>query len=427
MAVAIDRWCGVLEYGNHVFRADFHSPRVFARSVMPWYPLDRLLIALWLAASPHSWQRTFLANDTPHVYATGENRDHVLLTGDGAATGRGVLSHDLGLPGYLARSLSARTGHATDVDIVVDQLMTARTCLPAIKDVDLSRFDLILLSVGHNEALALVSAVQWEEDLETLFSDIEARTSPETKIVILSIPTFAEKTQLPRLLARVVDQHAVALNAVISTLISARSNMTMMPLSGDNQFEAENAHVYARWAEGIATRITGIPDARRRTADRWTFHEAARQRAVENLGELVSSVDPVLDQLTELARHTFGAPMAVITIVRSETQVMKAVSGMEPIVVAREQSFCDTTIRRASQLVVEDTQADPRFADFDAVVGPPGVRFYAGAPIESPQGYRVGALCIMDTEPRRFTAGDLKMLRNLALIAQEQLWRPDLT
>jgi len=127
--------------------------------------ITRPLISPWLRFSTHSWERHVVAGDSPHVHAPGTNPDRVLLTGDGAATGRGVRTHDLGLPGYLARALTARTGRATDVDIIVDGEMTAKTCREALKDVDLGRFDIIVLSIGSNEALTLLSVPAWREAL----------------------------------------------------------------------------------------------------------------------------------------------------------------------------------------------------------------------------------------------------------------------
>ena len=225
--------------------------------MLHWFPylLARPLIGLWLATSPHSWQNRFAADDSPHVHASGTDPDRVLLTGDGVATGRGVLTHDLGLAGYLARSLSARTGHAVDVDVVVDEKMTVRSCLAAIANVDLFRFDIIVLSVGANEALRLKGVAAWRNAVGTLLSNLEHQAPAAARIFVLSIPVFGPKTRLPAPLAHIVDQHVQKLNATTATLVAARPTVTLMPVTEDNEFEPESRHVYQRWADGIAVRI----------------------------------------------------------------------------------------------------------------------------------------------------------------------------
>ena len=118
-----------------------------------------------------------------------------------------------------------------------------------------------------------------------------------------------------------------------------------------------------------------------------------------------------------------GTSMAAVTLIRSDVQVMKAASGIDPIVLPRGEAFCDTTIRRASHFVIEDATLDSRYADYSTVTGETGVRFYAGYPIESPDGQRVGALCVMDTTPRHLTPQEAEVLRTLAHRVQERLWQ----
>jgi len=75
-------------------------------------------------------------------------------------------------------------------------------------------------------------------------------------------------------------------------------------------------------------------------------------------------------------------------------------------------------------LVVPDALADPRFLDHPLVLGAPHTRFYAGFPIESPSGERIGVLCVFDPEPRPIDEVDTVLLRELALMVQAELRRP---
>ena len=72
-----------------------------------------------------------------------------------------------------------------------------------------------------------------------------------------------------------------------------------------------------------------------------------------------------------------------------------------------------------------DTLLDERFASNPAVTGPPFIRFYAGYPLETHDGHRIGTLCVMDTEPREFSPQDEVMLRSFALMVQDLIWELD--
>ena len=115
--------------------------------------LWRPLVHLWMRFATASWRRLPVAHDSPHAHAAGSFPDRILIVGDGASAGVGVTTHDLGLPGYLARAISALTGRATDVDITVSTDMTAVSCRAAIAGARLSIYDVVLVSLGINEAL----------------------------------------------------------------------------------------------------------------------------------------------------------------------------------------------------------------------------------------------------------------------------------
>jgi hypothetical protein len=384
----------------------------------------RPLIGLWLATSPRSWRRQVMADDSPHLHARGTDADRVLLTGDGAAAGRGVRTHDLGLPGHLARALSVHTGRATDVDLVVTADMTARTCLAAVSDADLFRYDVVVVSLGANEALSLTSVSSWRDALGALLDDLELRAPAATRIFVLTVPLFGSNPHFPPRLARTVDDHVEQLNEVLQQIAAVRERVTVVAPAQTAAFEREGTHLYRRWAEGIALRIIGALDPERSAAERASApDELRRQRALDAMQVATSEADPVLDDLAGSARTAFGTAFSAITLITSDTQLIKAATGFAPVVLPRSEAFCDTTIRQAGHFVVEDARADSRYADYSVVTGDLGVRFYAGYPIESPDGQRIGALCIMDTEPRAFTDLDAELLRTLAGFAEDHLHR----
>lgn len=386
----------------------------------------RPFVGLWLNFSRHSWQRHVVAHDSPHVRAPGTNPDRVLVVGDGAATGRGVLTHDLGLPGFLARSLSARTGRATDVDIAVGDDMTAHDCVAAVATRDLDTYDVIVLSVGANEALALMAPREWQTSIRSLLEHVYSQSASATKVFVLEIPQFGINPHFPRILAGIVDRNAIALNRSTRAALGDFPEAIGVPESRRHVFEFEGAHQYHQWAETIATRISAHLDPARPQASSTAFaDESLRQRSLEDLESRSNGPDTVLDALTEQARQMFGTSIAAVTFIRSDTQLIRSSQGMEPVILPRDESFCDVTIRRSSHLVIEDASVDSRYADFSVVAGGLGIRFYAGYPIEAPNGQRIGALCVMDTAPRHFTVSDASILRTLAFGIQKHLYRDD--
>jgi GAF domain-containing protein len=385
--------------------------------------LLRPQVAAWLEFSPHSWKRHVIAHDTPHLHAPGMNPDRILVTGDGAAAGRGVRTHELGLPGFLARSLSSHTRRATDVELVVDDDMTVTSCQEALENHDLGRFDVVLVALGANEALALMSPREWQTTLRALLVDLRRKTPVTTAIFLLAIPEFGINPHFPAALARAVDYHVGMLNTITEHLADELSGVEFIPEGKALAFELEGIGLYKQWADTIAARIARALDPRRpHAADLTAADEVERQLVLEELEARHAGADAALDAFTDETRRIFGVKMAAITFIRSDTGLFRSASGFEVVELPRSESFCDVTIRRDSLLVIEDAARDARFADFSVVSGDPGIRFYAGHPLESPGGQRVGALCVMDTEPRHFTADEAVALRMLAQRIQTHLF-----
>lgn len=129
--------------------------------------------------------------------------------------------------------------------------------------------------------------------------------------------------------------------------------------------------------------------------------EPARQIAVERIDVGRMRTDRDLTRIVERAAELYDMPIAAITIITGDRQVVIARRGTEILETPREQSFCTEAINRPGEpMVVEDAAADPRFASKATVKGPPHIRFYAGVPIVDRGGYALGALCIADTRMR---------------------------
>lgn len=129
------------------------------------------------------------------------------------------------------------------------------------------------------------------------------------------------------------------------------------------------------------------------------LNETARVKAVQDYCQLGEG-DPVLDKLTELVAAALNVPIALVTIVESQRQWFKSRFGYDITETSRDVSFCAHTVRKGSPLVVPDALEDPRFFDNPLVLGYPRIRFYAGAPLNMPDGTVLGTVCAIDTQSR---------------------------
>ncbi len=144
--------------------------------------------------------------------------------------------------------------------------------------------------------------------------------------------------------------------------------------------------------------------------DRASQAEEARQQVISEFQLAKINAEPVFDAVTELAADLFGVPMSAVTVLGRDQQLLPGAFGLDGRSTARADAFCNVTVERNAILIVEDALADPRFRDNPLVIGPPHIRFYAGAPIRLGGGTAVGSLCIIDRKPRQLTEVDRRRL-----------------
>lgn len=152
-------------------------------------------------------------------------------------------------------------------------------------------------------------------------------------------------------------------------------------------------------------------------------NEVERLAALRRLDIIDAPASPSLDRICRVAQQLFNVPIAAVTFLDDTQQWLKSTVGIGDLkVTAREHSFCQYTIMHDEVFVVPDAKADRTLAANPYVAGEPGVRFYAGVPLTTEPGIRLGSLCVIDTEPREFPPHQAAVLAGLGRLVVDELW-----
>ena len=149
--------------------------------------------------------------------------------------------------------------------------------------------------------------------------------------------------------------------------------------------------------------------------------ETRRLAALHRYRILDTEPEQSFDDLTLLASHICGTPIALITLIDRERQWFKARVGVDLTETSRSAAICAHAIQQHDIFIVPDTLQSDTFKNNPYVSGEPHIRFYAGAPLVTPDGHALGTLCVMDQVPRTLTAEQLEALEALRRQAQAQL------
>ena len=128
--------------------------------------------------------------------------------------------------------------------------------------------------------------------------------------------------------------------------------------------------------------------------------EEARLKALASSGALECPSDDLVE-IARAAALVASAPIALVTFIDADRAWVKAAVGLNVEAIDRHSAFCSWAVYNAEVTLIPDAASDVRFADNPLVAGEPTIRFYVGAPILTQAGHALGAVCAMDSSPRR--------------------------
>ena len=159
-----------------------------------------------------------------------------------------------------------------------------------------------------------------------------------------------------------------------------------------------------------------------RSACRWInaplpVDEELRLKALRKLALLDTPSEERFDRLTRIAAAALDVPVALVSLMDADRQWFKSCVGVEIRETPRDVAFCAHAVREKSELVVQDTFLDDRFADNPVVVDGPRIRAYTGMPLILDDGSCIGTFCVLDTRPREFNDAEMAIIRDLCDLA----------
>jgi GAF domain-containing protein len=150
-------------------------------------------------------------------------------------------------------------------------------------------------------------------------------------------------------------------------------------------------------------------------------NEEGRVAALQKYAILDSEPEQAFDDLTLLASYICRTPIALISLIDESRQWFKSRVGITVSETPRDIAFCSTAILSSEVMIVPDTLKDDRFRNHPLVVSEPNIRFYAGAPLITEEGFALGTLCVVDRIPREFSPEQREALKALSRMVLAQL------
>lgn len=346
--------------------------------------------------TPHRSPRT-RSTRVVTASASGPDPDRVLLFGDA------VLAPDEPVHAAarsLAEAVAARSGRGADVTAVPWSSWSGQTLVSAANAVTLARQDVVVVclsgSVVHDRTTTSAVVGAAEEAL-VFVDELRPRLAPTAEVVVV--------------LAHQDDQ-----STLVTALRRARPDLIVLDVSAETvsavpPLLVEVVHLLLDHQRARA----GSPQWLRSTPQ--PFRQ--RYEAIRRLGIVDAPADAALDRIVQRMSELFGTQGAAITFLPEGRQWSAASLWLPRGTGALQDSFCRSTVLGSGPMVIGDAWDRSR----PQVTRRGPIRFYAGHPLEDPDGTRVGAVCVFDPAPRREDAVELDLLRDFAVLVRDTLFR----
>jgi len=394
----------------------------------------------WLCARSTSTPRP---RDVPFGSGPGLDPDRVLIVGAGPAVGWGTSSHAVALPGRTARLLARRTGRGSHVAALPEATHRVPSLRTALDDVFLENWDVVVVTLGAAEAMTLRSTRACRRDLDALVTTLLDRTRPCARVVVATAPLPDALGTFGLAPTALAARHAESLAAAAAQVCADHARVTHLPLppmpaavlaAGDAP--ADPAHgetragraettaaLYEAWAVALTEHVAPLLHAQRARVDSPQRARnrpqpvRARVRAIAESGLVRAEPEEAFQLIADRARALFETDGAAFDLVLEDHQwnVVSTIGSSRAVPLS--ESFCSTTVQGDDPFVVSDAWSSP------LPVPRNDIRFYAGYPVHTPDGTRIGAICVFDPRPRDVRGLPLDALRDLALDIERELHR----
>lgn len=340
----------------------------------------------------------------------GPHPAKILVVGDHPMLGWGSGVEISSLPGRLADRIQADTSRGVEIDLRVGPDVTIPASVRMMGQIRLWRYSAVIIAFDPGRSWRRQLTGHWRRHLGRMLDILQSETSFLTQVVVLSTthPEDADwSTSVRDACAAICERH----ERTVLVELNAGHGI-------GNRTES--------WSDAVAAELlphlTDVP-VEAVDSDHGAEAEDRRVRALHATGVLDTAEDEGLDSIVEQARKLFNARAAELNFIDRDRQWTKAANGIPRGQLPRTLSLCNITLEQPEGLIVGDGRHDERIREHPFVAGAPGIRFYAGIPVESPDGQRIGSLCVWDLEPHETSDSDVQALRELAVHAQRQLAR----
>lgn len=387
---------------------------------MPAPAFIRFALTAWYAFQLLERANEPKPRDSPEIRSGDSSADRILLLGNGPCHGWGVLTHQLGLPGQLARALRSRTGRACDVDYVGAESMNVRSARAWLGDRDLEPYDAVVIVVGVNDAIRHTPVATWRSALTDLIASITPRLRPDARLHLVGMPPIRSIAGYDNLVGRLAEPQRLRLQNETAAIIRELGLPELIELGPSGVTPVYAVHA-ATLADALAPELLlrapstwrpALPEA-----PAWEWSGAGAVLAQQETGGT-----PALRRLAERAQKRFKVEFAVVSLVNDDRIWHAMNTEVFPPSVPLDLSFCKYTLEEKAPVVVGNTALDPRFAD-NPLKQLSFINFYAGVPLEDSAGNIIGTFCLQGSRPKSAARFPMGELREMALEAQAELRR----